>query len=105
MVELFANSGDADKMSRSATPNLGLCPQPPSPPPPHTHTHTHPVAWWIGELTLNPLGFSPLWFDPSSGHIWGSQVLLTDGQVFFPGFSGFRPPLMNDRLDIISEIF
>ena len=28
-----------------------------------------------------------------------------DGQVvFFPGFSGFRPPLMNDWLDI-SEIF
>ena len=23
---------------------------------------------------------------------------------FFPGFSGFRPPLMNDRIDI-SEIF
>ena len=33
-----------------------------------------------------------------------SQVLLTDSQVFFLGFSGFRPPLMNDRLDI-SELF
>ena len=32
-----------------------------------------------------------------------SQVLLTDGKVVFPGFSGFRPPLMNDWLDI-SEI-
>ena len=55
-------------------------------------------------LTLNPLGFSPLWFDPRSGYMWESLVLLMDGQVFFPGFSGFRPPLMNDRLNI-SEIF
>ena len=45
-----------------------------------------PIAWWIGELTLNSLCFSPLWFKPSSGHMWESQVLLTDGQVFFsPG--------------------
>ena len=36
--------------------------------------------------------------------MWESQDLLMDGQVVFPGFSGFRPPLMNDRLDI-SEIF
>ena len=33
---------------------------------------------------------------PSSAYGW------SDG--FFPRFSGFRPPLMNDRLDI-SEIF
>ena len=64
-----------------------------------------PVAWWIRELTLNLLGFSPLWFEPRSGHMWESQVRLTDGQViFFSGFSGFCPPLMNDRFDI-SEIF
>ena len=43
-----------------------------------------PVAKWIGELTLNPLGFSPLRFEPRSGHMWKSQVLLTDGQVVFP---------------------
>ena len=43
-------------------------------------------------------------FDPCSGHMWESQVLLTDGQVVFPRFSGFRPPLMNDRLDV-SELF
>ena len=44
------------------------------------------IAWWIGELTLNPSGFSPLWFEPRSGPIWESQVLLMDGQVvFFPG--------------------
>ena len=65
-------------------------------------------SWWaklIGELTLNPLGFPPLWFEPCSGHMWESQVLLTDGQVvFFPWFFSFRPPLMNDWLDI-SEIF
>ena len=36
--------------------------------------------------------------------MWESQVLLTDGQVVFSGYSGFRPPSMNDRLDI-SEIF
>ena len=63
-----------------------------------------PVAEWIGELTLNPLDFSPLWFKTRSGHMWESQVLLTYGQVVFPGFSGFRLHLMNDRLDI-SEIF
>ena len=33
---------------------------------------------------------------PSSAYGWLG--------VFFPGFSGFRPPLMKDRLDI-SEIF
>ena len=42
-----------------------------------------PIAWWIGVLTLNPLGFSPLWFEPRSGHMWESQVLLTHGQVVF----------------------
>ena len=41
---------------------------------------------------------------PRSGHIWESQVLLTGGQMIFPGFSGFRQTLMNDRLDI-REIF
>ena len=34
----------------------------------------------------------------------GKPSLLMDSQVIFPRFSGFRPPLMNDRLDI-SEIF
>ena len=33
---------------------------------------------------------------PSSGYRWSGGYL--------PGFSSFRPPLMNDRLDI-SEIF
>ena len=55
-------------------------------------------------VTLNPLGFLPLWFEPCLGHMWESQVLFTDGQVVFPGFSGFHPPLMNDQLDI-NEIF
>ena len=27
------------------------------------------VAQWIGELTLNLSGFSPLSFDPRSGHM------------------------------------
>ena len=50
-----------------------------------------PVAWWIRELTLNPLGFSPLWFEPRSGHMWESQVLLTDGQVVFLRVLRFSP--------------
>ena len=50
-----------------------------------------PVAYWIGELTLNPLGFSPLWFKPRSGHMWESQVLLTNGQVVFPWVLRFSP--------------
>ena len=58
----------------------------------------------INRLWCSKQIFSPLWFKPSSDHMWESQVLLTDGQVVFPGFSSFRPPLMNDRLDI-SEIF
>ena len=58
----------------------------------------------VDKLTLNPLGFSTLWFEPRSGHMWESQVLLKAGQVGFPGFSSFFPPFMNDRLDI-SEIF
>ena len=50
-----------------------------------------PVAQWIRELTLNPLGFSPLWFESHSGHMWESQVLLTDGQVVFPRVLQFSP--------------
>ena len=37
--------------------------------------------------------------------LWESQVLLMDGQVdFFPRFSGFCSPFMNNQLDI-NEIF
>ena len=43
------------------------------------------------ELTLNPLGFLPLWFKLRSGHMWESQVLLTDGQVVFPRVLWFLP--------------
>ena len=50
-----------------------------------------PVAYWIGELTLNPFGFSLLWFEPRSGQMWKSQVLLTDGQVVFPWVLRFSP--------------
>ena len=63
-----------------------------------------PVIKFNRELTLNPLGFTLLWFKPSLGHMWESQVLLTDGQWFFSGYSGFRPPSMNDQIDG-SEIF
>ena len=34
---------------------------------------------------------SPLWFEPSSGHMWESQVLLTDGQVVFLRVLRFSP--------------
>ena len=50
-----------------------------------------PVAWWIRELTPNPLGFSPLWFEPHSGHMWESQILLMDGQEVFPRVLRFSP--------------
>ena len=63
-----------------------------------------PVAWRIGELTFNPLGFSLLWFEPSSGHVGKPTSAYGWTGVFFPGFFGFHPPLMNDQLDI-SEIF
>ena len=43
------------------------------------------------DKTLNPLGFSPLWFEPTSGHMWESQVLLTDGQVVFLRVLRFSP--------------
>ena len=50
-----------------------------------------PIAWWIRDLALNALGFSPLWIEPRSGHMWESQVLLTDGLVVFPRILPFLP--------------
>ena len=67
-----------------------------------THRTAGPSS--LVDRRIDPLGFLPLWFEPRTGHIWESQVLLTDGRVVFPGVSGFRPPLMKDRLDI-NEIF
>ena len=46
----------------------------------------------------------PLWFEPGSGHVGKPNSSYKWSGGFFPGFSGFRPPLMKDRLDI-SEIF
>ena len=65
-----------------------------------------PIALWTGELTLNPLGFSQLWFQPSSGHVGKpSSAYGWSGGFFFPGsLLFFSPPLMNDWLNI-SEIF
>ena len=51
-------------------------------------------------MTLNPLGFSPLWFEPSSGHVGKPSSAYRWSGVFFPGFFGFLPPFMNDQLDI-----
>ena len=83
---LITNSVDFDQMQCSAVCDLDL----PCLLRPVCHRVNTvlgaPVALWIGEMTLNPgLGFSPLWFDPRSGHMWESQVLLMDGQVFSPG--------------------
>ena len=50
-----------------------------------------PHSLVVGELTLNSLGFSPLWLEPRSGHMWESQVLLMDGQVVFLGVLRFSP--------------
>ena len=37
------------------------------------------------------LGFSLLWFEPRSGHMWECQALLTDDQVVFPWILRFLP--------------
>ena len=37
------------------------------------------------------LGFSLLWLEPRSSHMWESQALLKDGQVVFPGILRFSP--------------
>ena len=59
---------------------------------------------WLGKLTtldMTPLGWlgrktstqtnKLLWLEPCSGHMWESQVLLTDGQVVFPQVLRFSP--------------
>ena len=43
------------------------------------------------DFYFNPLGFSQLWFEPRSGHMWESQVLLKDGQVVFLRVLRFSP--------------
>ena len=63
-----------------------------------------PLAWWIGEMTLNPLGFSLPWFKPCSDCMLEGQVLLMDGQVVFPRVLRFSPTFDERWLDI-SEIF
>ena len=56
------------------------------------------------DLRVDTITFLTAVVRASLGSHVGKPILLTDGQVVFPGFSGFRPPLMNDRLGI-SEIF
>ena len=48
------------------------------------------------------LRLSPLWFEPRSSRCEMPNATPV-GQVVFLRHSGFRPPLINDRLDI-SEI-
>ena len=62
-----------------------------------------PCSLVDGRVILNPLGFSPLWFEPRLGHMWERQVLLTDGQKGFPRILRFLPTF-DERLDT-SEIF
>ena len=58
-----------------------------------------------GELTLNLLAISLLFGSGLVRVTCGKAKLsLRRVRCFFPGFSGFRPPLMKDQLDI-SEIF
>ena len=61
------------------------------------------VAEWIGECTLNPLGFSPLWFELGS-HLGNPSSAYGCPGGFSTGFFIVRPSVMNDWLDI-SEIF
>ena len=53
---------------------------------------------------MGHLGFSLLWFEPCSGHMWEAKFCIQMVRWFSPGFSGFRPSLMKDWLNI-SEIF
>ena len=59
-----------------------------------SHSITAPlmkdIYWWINDYHLH-FSFSPLWFEPRSGHMWESQVLLTDGQAVFPRVLRFFP--------------
>ena len=65
----------------------------------NTQKHKLEISARIQQQKLLQNATSSLWFESRSGHMWESQVLLSDDLVF----SGFRPPLMNDRLNI-SEI-
>ena len=49
------------------------------------------VYFFFKSKNIYPLGFSPLWFEPRSGHMWESQVLLMDGQVVFLRALRFSP--------------
>ena len=49
-----------------------------------TETSLHICADW----SVFPVS---MWFEPRSGHMWESQVLLTDGQVVFLRVLRFSP--------------
>ena len=49
------------------------------------------IFGWINSSYVRSILFSALWFEPSSGHMWESQVLLTDGQVVFLRVLRFSP--------------
>ena len=48
--------------------------------------------------------YMTVWFKPRSDHVGKPSSAYGWLGGFPPGFSGFRPPLMNDQLDI-SVIF
>ena len=54
----------------------------------------HSILLWLNlknSVLYSNLCLSPLWFEPSSGHMWESQVLLMDGQVVFLRVLRFSP--------------
>ena len=58
-----------------------------------------PVAEWLRTLifsTLNCFSSHRCGFEPSSGHMWASQVLILGSQVVFLGDLPFSPHLTID---------
>ena len=103
MAKLFANSGDPDQTPRFAASDLGL--------------HCLPVTLivvsrlqWVKSILNcyrsdgNPVGPVTVRYIFKENARWVFSVHVTTVNSYIkhllPGFSGFRLPLMNDRLDI-----
>ena len=53
---------------------------------------THNICFHLTYIGLDKSEYQvKLWFEPRSGHMWESQVLLTDGQVVFLRVLRFSP--------------
>ena len=55
------------------------------------HPYPNPSRTSLVDRNLNPFEFSPLWFEPRSGLMWESQVVLTDGHVVIQRVLRFSP--------------